>query len=49
MRRGSVTQRDVTPAATAIVRTLEELPSIEKRATLIQLVKAWRGVGLTAQ
>lgn len=38
----AVERRDISAAALAVVRTLAEWPSAEKRATLIQLIDKWR-------
>ncbi|GAX86603.1 hypothetical protein CEUSTIGMA_g14011.t1 [Chlamydomonas eustigma] len=36
-------QVDVSNHAVAILKTLQAMPSVEKRATLIQLIDGWRG------
>jgi len=37
-----IEKRDISTAAVAVVRTLAEWPSAEKRATLIQVRQIWR-------
>ena len=44
----AVERRDISAAALAVVRTLAEWPSAEKRATLIQLIDKWRASKMPA-
>ena len=44
----AVMRRDISAAALAVVRTLSEWPSTEKRATLIQLINRWRASKMPA-
>ena len=44
----AVERRDISAAALAVVRTLAEWPSAEKRATLIQLIDRWRASKMPA-